>query len=105
MISNGDESLYNILNNIRIVKENLVYIIGISPKIAEEKVTAIHQALKSPQLMGQYGNIEKCIINRNKEYTPKNSIGPCYSAYITYSSARDAAIAILVKTLAGNRHI
>ena len=40
MVSDGDESLYNVLNNIRIVKENLVYIIGISPKIAEEKVTA-----------------------------------------------------------------
>ena len=46
-------------------------------------------------MMAQYGVIEKCIINRNKEFTPKNSVGPCYSAYITYSSAREAAIAIL----------
>lgn len=89
LISDGDESLYNVLNSIRIVKENLVYIIGISPKLAEEKV------LRSPQIMAQYGTIEKCIINRNNEFTPKNSVGPCFSAYITYSTAREAAIAIL----------
>ena len=47
-------------------------------------------------MMGQYGAIEKCII-QNVQYNPKNENGPCNSAFITYSHAKEAAIAILVK--------
>ena len=47
-------------------------------------------------MLGQYGKIEKCLINKDILFTPKNSAGPCHNAYVTYSNPREAAIAILV---------
>lgn len=46
--------------------------------------------------MGQYGKIMKIVVNTTKAYKPKATVGVCYSAYITYSSYREAAVAILV---------
>jgi len=46
--------------------------------------------------MGQYGTIVKMVVNTTKAYKPKGAAGPCYSAYVTYSSYKEAAIAILV---------
>jgi hypothetical protein len=46
--------------------------------------------------LGQYGAIEKCVINKANVYNPKNSVGPCHSAYITFASPKEAAVAILV---------
>jgi hypothetical protein len=34
----GNDALYNYLNELRIVKKNLVYIIGLSPELADETV-------------------------------------------------------------------
>ena len=36
----GHDALFNCLNELRIAKTNLVYIIGISPRLAEESVLA-----------------------------------------------------------------
>lgn len=45
--------------------------------------------------MGQYGTITKISVNTQKAYNPNGLYGPSYSAYITYSSAKEASLAIL----------
>ena len=52
-----------------------------------------------PEYFGQYGKILKLVVNKSKTYNPKGSVGPSYSAYITFSSAKEAAIAILVSLM------
>jgi CCR4-NOT transcription complex subunit 4 len=65
-----------------------VYVIGLSPDIAQEHV------LKSLDYFGQYGKIEKIVINTNNVYNGSRG-GPSYSAYMTYSNVIESAIAIL----------
>ena len=49
-----------------------------------------------PEFLGQYGNITKIFVNNFKPYNASGSTGPSYSAYITYSSPKEAALALLV---------
>lgn len=84
-----DRELYERLLNARVVQKELVYIIGLSPRIASKTL------LLKPEYLGQYGTITKIVVNTSKAYNPKNTVGPCYSAYVTYNSYRDASIAIL----------
>lgn len=77
-------------DNIRIIKRNLVYMIGIDPKIAHKDI------LIRREYLGQYGKITKILVNSGKVYNPTNSTqGPSYSAYINYSLEQEAALAIL----------
>jgi CCR4-NOT transcription complex subunit 4 len=77
-------------DNIRIIKRNLVYMIGIDPKIAHKDI------LVRREYLGQYGKITKVLVNSDKVYNPTNSNqGPSYSAYINYSQEQEAALAIL----------
>jgi len=46
--------------------------------------------------MGQYGHIVKIVVNTTKPYIPRRTGKTCYSAYITYTSHKEASIAILV---------
>ena len=62
--------------------------IGLAPDIASE------QTLRSLDFFGQYGRIEKIVINTNNVYNGGRG-GPSYSSYITFSDPRDSAIAIL----------
>lgn len=75
-------------DNIRIIKRNLVYVIGLDPKIANK------ETLIKREFLGQYGKITRLIVNFNKAYTNNNS-GPSYSAYINYNTEEEAALAIL----------
>lgn len=65
-----------------------MYVIGLAPDIASE------QTLRSLDFFGQYGKIEKIVINTNNVYNSGRG-GPSYSAYMTFSSPRESANAIL----------
>jgi len=69
------------LAGLRIVQQNLVYLIGLAPSIATEEF------LRSKAYFGQYGRLIKVAINKNEA---TNS----YSAYLTYDTADSAATAI-----------
>lgn len=77
------------LIDARIITKNLVYVIGLSSKLANKDL------LLKKDYFSQYGNITKMIVNKNKAYNPNGPKGPSYSAYITYSTAQEASIAIL----------
>ncbi len=75
--------------NIRIIQRNLVYVIGISQKYAEENI------LRRYEFFSQFGSITKIIINKrgiNSELKGADSCGleTTASAYITYSSPLEA---------------
>lgn len=77
------------LSEFRVVQRNLVYVIGISAKIAHEHI------LKEPEFFGQFGKIIKIVVNKkNFLATGSNVNPPSASAYITYSRKDDAARAI-----------
>lgn len=65
-----------------------MYVIGLAPDIASES------KLGSLDLFGQYGKIDKIVINTSNVYHSGRS-GPSYSGYITFASPRDSALAIL----------
>lgn len=76
------------LTNLRVIQKSLVYVIGIAPSIANEST------LKSVDYFGQYGNLSKVVVNTNNVYNATRG-GPSYSAYLTFSTPRESAIAIL----------
>ncbi len=80
---------YSGLADSRIITKNLVYVIGLSSKIAN-KVLVVKK-----EYFGQYGTIVKIVVNNNKAYNQNNPKGPSYSAYVTYSKPYEASIAIL----------
>lgn len=59
-----------------------------APEIANE------EKLKSVEYFGQYGQLLKVVVNTNNVYNATRG-GPSYSAYLTFNSARESAIAIL----------
>lgn len=52
--------------------------------------------LSSYEYFGQYGKINKLVVNKNMPYNPNNQKGPSFSAYITFSNEREASLAIYV---------
>ncbi|CAG8710231.1 11106_t:CDS:2, partial [Dentiscutata erythropus] len=80
------------LSNMRVVQKNLVYVIGLSPKIANEEI------LRSHDYFGQYGKIAKIVVNRRNP--PASTVPstpppqPSVGVYITYVRKEDAARAI-----------
>lgn len=77
------------LSQSRIITKNLVYVIGLSQKIASK------ETLTKYEYFGQYGHIVKIVINKKKAYNQNNPYGPSFSAYVTYSKPSEASIAIL----------
>ena len=77
------------LTDARIITKNLVYIIGLSSNIANK------DKLNKYEYLGQYGNIIKIVVNKNKAYNQNSPHGPSYSAYVTFSKPSEASIAIL----------
>lgn len=73
----------------RIITKNLVYVIGLSARIANK------DTLLKKEFFGQYGTILKIVVNNNKAYNQNSTKGPTYSAYVTYSKPSEASIAIL----------
>ena len=80
---------YDELVEARIITKNLVYVIGLSSKIANKDI------LQAKEYFGQYGTINKTVVNKNKAYNISSPKGPTYSAYITYSKPFEASLAIL----------
>ena len=78
------------LQNIRIIKKNLVYLIGLS-----KSLISLENKLKSYEYLGQYGLIEKFVINKLKTYNSTNPNGPSYSCHITFSNSSESSLAIL----------
>lgn len=76
------------------IQKTLVYVIGIAPEIASEEI------LKKTEYFGQYGDLIKVVVNTNNVYNATKG-GASYSAYFTYSEARESANAILVSIFKG----
>jgi len=55
--------------------------------------------LSSYEYFGQYGKINKLVVNKNMPYNQNNQKGPSFSAYITFANEREASMAIYVKKL------
>jgi len=86
---NINQNLYSLYKDARIIQKHMIYVIGLSPKLANKEILA------SKEYFGQYGKVTKLVLNNNKGYITKGSSGPTYSAYIGYSTAFEACIAIL----------
>ena len=73
---------------LRILQKNVVYVIGLSSSLANKNI------LSSWQFFGQYGHITKIVVNKGG-YSQSFKNDTTYSAYVTYSSQEEAAIALL----------
>ncbi|ELT87458.1 hypothetical protein CAPTEDRAFT_223184 [Capitella teleta] len=74
------------LANVRVVQKNLVFVVGLSQRLAD------HEALKKHEYFGKFGKIHKVVINQSTSYA--GSQGPSASAYVTYHKPEDALRAI-----------
>ncbi|XP_074661021.1 uncharacterized protein LOC141913398 isoform X2 [Tubulanus polymorphus] len=76
------------LANVRVVQKNLVFVVGLSPRLADPEV------LKRHEYFGKFGKIHKVVINQSTTYAGSQSNGPSAGAYVTYLKAEDALKAI-----------
>ncbi|XP_076322617.1 CCR4-NOT transcription complex subunit 4-like isoform X2 [Tachypleus tridentatus] len=74
------------LANLRVVQKNLVFVVGLPPRLAEAEV------LKKHDYFGKFGKIHKVVVNHSTSYA--GSQGPSASAYVTYYRGEDALKAI-----------
>lgn len=76
------------LANMRVVQKNLVYVIGLSPKISTE------ETLRQYDYFGQYGKILKIVINRKNmggfQFAQSRN-DPGVGVYVTFVRKDDAA--------------
>lgn len=77
------------LKNVRVVKKNLVYIIGLHYDHASLKL--LHQ----PECLAKYGEIQKLVLNVDKPFNRELSDQSLYSAYVTFTDETAAAFAII----------
>ncbi|KAK3585448.1 hypothetical protein CHS0354_020169 [Potamilus streckersoni] len=75
------------LANVRVVQKNLVFVVGLSQRLADPEV------LKKQEYFGKFGKIHKVVINQSTSYA--GSQGPSASAYVTYNRSEDALKAII----------
>uniref|UniRef100_A0A1I8NA68 CCR4-NOT transcription complex subunit 4 n=1 Tax=Musca domestica TaxID=7370 RepID=A0A1I8NA68_MUSDO len=74
------------LANVRVVQKNLVFVVGLPPRLADAEI------LKKHEYFGKYGKIHKVVINPSTTYAGVQ--GPSASAYVTYVHNPDALRAI-----------
>ncbi|KAL7580064.1 hypothetical protein ACA910_005049 [Epithemia clementina (nom. ined.)] len=76
------------LANMRVIRRNLVYAVGLPPASASE------DNLRKPEYFGQYGKIAKIVINRTQATTgdPRRASA---SAYVTFVHKEDTLSCIL----------
>lgn len=76
------------LANMRVIRRNLVYAVGLPPSVATE------ETLKKPEYFGQYGKIAKIVLNRNHNGNgdPRRVSA---SAYVTFAFKEDTLASIL----------
>ncbi|CBQ73085.1 related to MOT2-transcriptional repressor [Sporisorium reilianum SRZ2] len=82
------------LANMRVVQKNLVYVVGLSSKLAKEELIP---TLRSNEYFGQYGRISKILISK-RNTASKLVMGTSETAlgvYVTYHRKEDAAKAIV----------
>ncbi|KAK9466555.1 hypothetical protein V1512DRAFT_160114 [Lipomyces arxii] len=72
------------LSGMRVIQKNLVYVLGLNPHIPHEE---LHNTLRGEQFFGQYGKIQKIVVNRRNGGTGAGGIG----VYVTYYKKEDAA--------------
>jgi len=77
------------LSKLRIIQRNLIYIIGLAPQIAKPEI------LEKFEYFGQYGKINKIVVNKGNAYNSASASGPSFSAYITFAKEIEASIAIM----------
>lgn len=77
-----------LLANMRVIRRNLVYAVGLPPSIANEDV------LRRPEYFGQYGKIAKIVLNRSQA-TGGDSRRASASAYVTFCQKEDTLACIL----------
>ena len=73
----------------RIVREKLLYVIGIPRKYASDEI------LRSKQFFGQYGQADRIVIN----YNPKDVYEGQVAVYVHYSTPVNVAIALKVSII------
>jgi len=78
----------NQLSNMRVIRRNLVYAVGLPPSIATE------ETLRKPEYFGEYGKISKIVLNRNHNGNgdPRRASA---SAYVTFAHKEDTLACIL----------
>lgn len=72
------------LSTIRVIQKNLVYVIGLNPNIPSDE---LQQMLRRDEYFGQYGKIQKIVINRRVNAHGVPGIG----VYVTFARKEDAA--------------
>eukprot|EP00303_Exanthemachrysis_gayraliae_P002279 CAMPEP_0206007168 /NCGR_PEP_ID=MMETSP1464-20131121/5603_1 /ASSEMBLY_ACC=CAM_ASM_001124 /TAXON_ID=119497 /ORGANISM="Exanthemachrysis gayraliae, Strain RCC1523" /LENGTH=612 /DNA_ID=CAMNT_0053380659 /DNA_START=57 /DNA_END=1896 /DNA_ORIENTATION=- len=77
------------LGNVRVIQRTLVYVVGLSPRIAREDV------LRRPEFFGQFGRIVKVAVNAQPYHAGGSAAGQSLGCYITYSNKDEALNAIL----------
>lgn len=76
------------LAGLRVVQKNLVYVVGLNPKIREEDLL---QTLRGDQYFGQYGKIVKIVVSKAKEGSAGNQ---AIGVYVSFARKEDAASCI-----------
>lgn len=72
------------LANMRVIQKNLVYVIGLNPNIPSEE---LQQMLRRDEFFGQYGKIQKIVINKRVNGNGHPGVG----VYVTFARKEDAA--------------
>ena len=75
------------LAGLRVIQKNLVYVVGLNPRIREEDLL---QTLRGEQYFGQYGKIFKIVVSKGKE----GGAGQGHQGmgvYVTFERKQDAA--------------
>ena len=72
--------------SFRIVREKLLYVIGIPRKYASDEI------LRSKQFCGQFGQVDRIVIN----YNPKDVYEGQVAVYVHYRTPVNVAIALRV---------
>ncbi|KAI9818785.1 MAG: transcriptional repressor general negative regulator of transcription subunit 4 [Pycnora praestabilis] len=73
------------LAGLRVVQKNLVYVVGLNPRIREEDLL---QTLRGDQYFGQYGKIVKIVVAKAKDGAQSMGV------YVTFAREQDAASCI-----------
>jgi hypothetical protein len=55
------------LANVRVVQRNLVFVVGLSPRLADQEV------LRKSEYFGKFGRIHKVVINHSTSYAGNQS--------------------------------
>jgi len=77
------------LANMRVIRRNLVYAVGLPLAIATE------ETLRKPEYFGQYGKISKIVINRTQAQPGTDPRRASASAYVTFAHKEDTLACIL----------